>query len=90
MKIVEINDSLKVRDERTIKNMATQLNQEEQIMRKYVNEQVAELNTKIDRCWSDKTDISIKLDKIEKDLLEKKLDEFFKKDTKKALTSLTL
>lgn len=70
--------------------MASQLNQEELAMKKYVNDQVAELKNKIDRSWSDKTDILYKLDKIEKDLLEKKLDDFFKIDTKKALSSITI
>ena len=89
-KIVEVNDSLKARDERTIKNMATQINQEEQAMKKYVNDQVADLKAKIDRSWSDKTDILYKLDKVEKDLLDKKLEDFFKKDTRKAISSIII
>ena len=81
---------MKARDERTIKNMATQINQEEQAMKKYVNDQVADLKAKIDRSWSDKTDILYKLDKVEKDLLDKKLEDFFKKDTRKAISSIII
>jgi hypothetical protein len=59
-------------------------------MKKYVNDQIADLKVKIDRSWSDKTDILYKIDKIEKDLIDKKLEEYFKKSTIKAVSSITV
>ena len=46
--------------------MAAQLNMEETMMRKFVNQQVSELKIKIDKSWSDKTDVMFKLDKLQK------------------------
>ena len=38
-------------------------------MKKYVNEQVGELKIKIDKSWSDKTDVMFRIDKLEKEFL---------------------
>lgn len=85
-----MNENLKLKEDWTIKNMAAQLNQEELTMKKFVNDQISDLKTKIDRSWSDKTDILYKIDKIEKDLLDKKLEDYFKKDTKKSISSIMI
>ena len=42
---------------------------EESMMKKYVNEHVGELKTKIDKSWSDKTNVMFRIDKLEKELL---------------------
>ena len=42
---------------------------EESMMKKYVNEHVGELKIKIDKSWSDKTNVMFRIDKLEKELL---------------------
>ena len=57
---------MKVKEDLTIKNIAAQLNMEESMMKKFVNEQVTELKSKIEKNNSDKNTVLTKIDRLEK------------------------
>ena len=79
-----------MKQDQTIKNIAAQLNMEEAMMKKYVNEHITDLKVKIDSNIHEKNQIWNVINKIQKEVFDKNLEEMFKKDIKKSFSAIEI